>query len=302
MSEIMTINGVDCYERDGTAYLRLETVLHGLGFTQEYTEQRLKELGFPHKWGEDTFIPENIFCHLSTGAESASAQAFYAEVIDEVLPAIHKHGACSARPLPRPFESVQAARLLLQARGPDRIGVIRLLKQGGFDVDMIDSVPAAQPAVQESPAAGNAANGAADDASGNPGNDITNKDHIREFLEDILPRVQWDMLPFKVLHDVYGCWLGIYHPDVPLCGRKRFIRRLEPLVGDYGWALPEKNDRGHYKKMWTKGRMDGPEPVIAEFKIKYWYDTGHNGSSLDLLASPKPALAYSGIYRVKDRL
>lgn len=250
MSEIMTINGVDCYERDGTAYLRLETVLHGLGFTQEYTEQRLKELGFPHKWGEDTFIPENIFCHLSTGAESASAQAFYAEVIDEVLPAIHKHGACSARPLPRPFESVQAARLLLQARGPDRIGVIRLLKQGGFDVDMIDSVPAAQPAVQESPVAGNAANGAGHDSD-----TAGDKDYIRAFLEDVLPRVCWNMLPFRYLHEMYCNWIDANCPNAPMYSRKHFTERLPGIVEDFGWALPEKNSQGHYKKMWTKDRM-----------------------------------------------
>lgn len=33
--EIMTIQGVKCYEVDGTAYLKLETVARGLGFTQD---------------------------------------------------------------------------------------------------------------------------------------------------------------------------------------------------------------------------------------------------------------------------
>ena len=35
MKEIMNIGGVDCYEKDGTAYLKLEAVARGLGFTQE---------------------------------------------------------------------------------------------------------------------------------------------------------------------------------------------------------------------------------------------------------------------------
>ena len=34
MNEIMNIGGVDCYEKDGTAYLKLEAVARGLGFTQ----------------------------------------------------------------------------------------------------------------------------------------------------------------------------------------------------------------------------------------------------------------------------
>lgn len=47
MYEIMNIGGIDCYEKDGVAYLKLETVARGLGFTQtqnkngtEYTSIR----------------------------------------------------------------------------------------------------------------------------------------------------------------------------------------------------------------------------------------------------------------------
>ena len=72
----MNVSGIECYEKDGTVYLKLEAVARGLGFTQtqnkngtEYTSVRwervegyLADIGFPHKWGKDDFIPENIFC------------------------------------------------------------------------------------------------------------------------------------------------------------------------------------------------------------------------------------------------
>ena len=32
---VINISGIDCYERNGTAYLKLDTVARGLGFTQE---------------------------------------------------------------------------------------------------------------------------------------------------------------------------------------------------------------------------------------------------------------------------
>ncbi len=32
--QIENISGVDCYEKDGTAYLKLESVAKGLGFTE----------------------------------------------------------------------------------------------------------------------------------------------------------------------------------------------------------------------------------------------------------------------------
>lgn len=60
--KIMNISGIECYEKDGTAYLKLETVARGLGFTQEKggveyvrwdrVEGYLSEIGFPHSWGK----------------------------------------------------------------------------------------------------------------------------------------------------------------------------------------------------------------------------------------------------------
>lgn len=100
------ISGVSCYEQDGTAYLRLEDVTRGLGFTQtqnkngvEYTsvrwervEQYLAEFGFPHKWGKDSFIPENIFYRLAMKAKNETAEKFQALVADEIIPSIRKTG------------------------------------------------------------------------------------------------------------------------------------------------------------------------------------------------------------------
>ena len=34
MNEIMNIDGIKCYEKDGVAYLDLEAVARGLGFTK----------------------------------------------------------------------------------------------------------------------------------------------------------------------------------------------------------------------------------------------------------------------------
>ena len=31
--QILNVDGIECYEKDGTAYLKLETVARGLGFT-----------------------------------------------------------------------------------------------------------------------------------------------------------------------------------------------------------------------------------------------------------------------------
>lgn len=103
MNEIMNINGIECYEQNGTAYLKLETVAKGLGFTQEkngveYVKwERVKaylgELNFSPQVGKDDFIPENIFYRLAMKAKNETAEKFQALVADEIIPSIRKHGA-----------------------------------------------------------------------------------------------------------------------------------------------------------------------------------------------------------------
>lgn len=103
MNEIMNINGIECYEKDGTAFLKLETVARGLGFTQkaasgnevvrwERVRKYLSELGVP-TCGDDSFIPENIFYRLAMKAKNEVAENFQAKIADEVIPSIRKHGA-----------------------------------------------------------------------------------------------------------------------------------------------------------------------------------------------------------------
>lgn len=103
MNEIMNISGIECFEKDGTAYLKLETVARGLGFTQiaksgnevvrwERVHKYLEELGVP-TCGDDGFIPENVFYRLAMKAKNEAAETFQAKIADEVIPSIRKHGA-----------------------------------------------------------------------------------------------------------------------------------------------------------------------------------------------------------------
>ena len=98
------ISGVRCYEKDGVAYLNLEDVARGLGFTRiknetEYVmwdrvEKYLSDLSF-HTCVEKTkecYIPENIFYRLAMKAKNEVAEAFQAKVADEIIPSIRKHG------------------------------------------------------------------------------------------------------------------------------------------------------------------------------------------------------------------
>lgn len=92
--QVLNIRGVDCYEKDGTAYLKLEAVARGLGFTRdkngiEYVMwdrvgKYLDELGFhtsvENKFSKegtkDGFIPENIFYRLAMKKKMRQRSSF----------------------------------------------------------------------------------------------------------------------------------------------------------------------------------------------------------------------------------
>ncbi|MCI8285245.1 MAG: phage repressor protein/antirepressor Ant [Firmicutes bacterium] len=106
MNEILNIDGIECYEENGTAYLKLEAVARGLGFIEnkngkiyikwDRIRKMLNELSFDTSVETDIvncFIPENIFYRLAMKAKNEVAEAFQAKVADEIIPSIRKRGA-----------------------------------------------------------------------------------------------------------------------------------------------------------------------------------------------------------------
>ena len=112
MEEVLNIGGIDCYEKDGVAYLKLETVARGLGFTEiaksgnecikwSRVRKYLADLNFIDTYVDDVelpdFIPENIFYRLAMKAKNETAEKFQAKVADEIIPSIRKYGGYGAR-------------------------------------------------------------------------------------------------------------------------------------------------------------------------------------------------------------
>lgn len=90
-NEILNISGVSCYEKDGTAYLSLEAVARGLGFTEiaasgnecvrwRTVKKYLAELGIATSCDGvlPDFVPENIFYRLAMKAKNEAAEKFQA--------------------------------------------------------------------------------------------------------------------------------------------------------------------------------------------------------------------------------
>lgn len=129
--EIVNLYGVSCYEQDGTAFLRLEDVARGLGFTRiassgnqvirwERVDGYLKELGVP-TCGHGDFIPENVFYRLAMKAKNDTAEKFQSLVADEIIPSIRKTGGyISGQEQMTDDELLSAALLVAQNKIAER--------------------------------------------------------------------------------------------------------------------------------------------------------------------------------------
>ena len=107
--QIVNIKGIDCYEQDGTVYLRLEAVARTKYITKtdkkngvEYKRMNrqgiqkwLYSFGILNSENDELpdFIPENIFYRLAMKARNETAEKFQAMVADEIIPSIRRHGA-----------------------------------------------------------------------------------------------------------------------------------------------------------------------------------------------------------------
>lgn len=131
MSTAIVISGVSCYEENGTAYLRLEDVARGLGFTTVATSgNEVVRWNTVHKYLSDLgvatscngsgfkdmcpeYIPENIFYRMAMKARNEAAEKFQALVADEIIPSIRRTGGYIAGQKELSTEELMAKALLV---------------------------------------------------------------------------------------------------------------------------------------------------------------------------------------------
>lgn len=155
MYEISIISGIQCYEVNGVAYLNLENVARGLGFTTVAASgnevvrwntvyKYLCDLGVATSCnGSDyrnmcpDFIPENIFYRLAMKAKNETAEKFQAKVADEVIPSIRRTGSYSVNPqVLTTADYLKAAQIVSRCTDKRLPTVISLLEKAGIHIEI----------------------------------------------------------------------------------------------------------------------------------------------------------------------
>ena len=125
-------------------------------------------------------------------------------------------------------------------------------------------------------------------------------DPVLQFAEDFLPEFKWDLLPWEFVYAVYSAWMRKEVPSGRAVSRKAFTERLSAYVDDNpscGWFVPRGAD-GKQKKVRTRGRMAGDEPLAVEYDISNWFDLQPVGGSIRKIGLPHNIKAsYRGLQR-----
>lgn len=120
-------------------------------------------------------------------------------------------------------------------------------------------------------------------------------DPVRQFLSEMLEQLQWDLVPFPFLYDLYGAWYQKnFAGRTELKSSAVFINDVVNLISEYpGWQCEDK--RKTYR---SKGKMDKPEPLIGEYDLKDWMDPRYTASKdIDKRCHPLVKENYRGIVR-----
>ena len=117
-------------------------------------------------------------------------------------------------------------------------------------------------------------------------------DPVRQFMEEIMPQLVWDLVPFTFLYDLYKAWYKRNIAD-------RDTKSLKVFKKDLLNVLPEYSDWSYEDKTYKPGsKMDKPEPLIFDYKLEEFYNPNYKGNDVNKICQPMKKSSYTGIVRV----
>ena len=119
-------------------------------------------------------------------------------------------------------------------------------------------------------------------------------DPVRQFLDDMLPELKWDLAPFSFMYDLYKAWFRKNSPNGSLQGKNTFIMDVTNLLQNY----PDWTCIGRQTAIRPGHMMDAPEPLIAEYNLEDWKNPNYTGGDINRICTPQLKATYNGIRRL----
>ena len=118
-------------------------------------------------------------------------------------------------------------------------------------------------------------------------------DPVRQFMDEMLPQLVWDLIPFSFLYDLYKAWFRKTSPSGSIQGRNTFITDILNILKEY----PEWYCQGRSVPVRPGNKMDKTEELIADYALTDWYNPVYTGQDRVKLCSPKLKTTYNGLLR-----
>lgn len=91
-------------------------------------------------------------------------------------------------------------------------------------------------------------------------------DPVRQFFNEVVLQATWNLLPFKLLYEMYKKWFKENNPSGSVQGKSSFISDIINVANQSG----EWECLGRYHKISTAHRMSCHEPLLHDYGLDDW--------------------------------
>ena len=121
-------------------------------------------------------------------------------------------------------------------------------------------------------------------------------DPVRQFFDEFEDRFTWDLLPFSFLYELYKAWFRKNSPSGTIQGKNKFISEVVNVTRTNGkWYCMDKS-----KTIRASGKMNEPEPLIAEYDLQEWMNPNFVGGNVSNMCMPVLSEFYRGLLRASS--
>lgn len=108
----------------------------------------------------------------------------------------------------------------------------------------------------------------------------TFNDPVRQFAEEMLPELKWQLVPNKFLYDLFKAWYEENIPSGRVQGKNSFLQEFKDVIA-------ERDDwKATGSSVPTQGYSFGSEPLIIRYNLTKWMNDAYRGTDAATICTP----------------
>ena len=108
----------------------------------------------------------------------------------------------------------------------------------------------------------------------------TFNDPVRQFAEEMLPELKWQLVPNKFLYDLFKAWYEENIPSGRVQGKNSFLQEFKDVIAE------RDNWKATGSSVPTQGYSFGSEPLIIRYNLTKWMNDAYRGTDAAMICTP----------------